>query len=80
MFQFEGSKSIIEVRIGEDSPIENDSAKVEAQAFVNFLRLREVRNFNRIHRMMAQVSLPLEVRAWVWTLLGLQILKEGVDR
>jgi hypothetical protein len=72
-------RSIIQVRIGEVTPIENDSPKQEAANFMNFLRLRKIGDLNRIRAMMAQISMPLEVRAEVLAGLGLNIINGGVD-
>jgi hypothetical protein len=46
---------------------------------MNFLRLRKIGDLNRIRAMMAQISMPLEVRAEVLAGLGLNIINGGVD-
>jgi hypothetical protein len=79
MSQHSRCKSIIQVRIGEATPIENDSPKQEAANFINFLRLRKIGDLNRIRAMMAQISMPLEVRAEVLAGLGQSIIDGGVD-
>ena len=79
MAMFVGRKSIIQVSVGEDTPAELDTARSEAEAFMNFLRLRKIGDLNRIQAMMGQLNMPLEVRADVLSGLGHSIIEGGVD-